>query len=100
MNKAELVRRMAQAADLTPAQAARALAAVLEGIQVALSRRERVILKGLGTFTVRSRAGQKGRHPRTGHELAIPAHRRVTFRAGTRLHKAAQAGEQDRVSPP
>ena len=100
MNKAELVRRMAQAADLTPTQAARALAAVLEGIQVALSRRERVIIKGLGTFRVRSRASRKGRHPRTGHEFAIPAHRGVTFRAGTRLRQAAQAGAQDRGSPP
>ena len=100
MNKAELVRRIAQAADLTPAQAARALVAVLEGIQVTLSRRERVIINGLGTFTVRLRASRKGRHPRTGHEVASPAHRRVTFRAGTRLRQAAQAGAQDRGSPP
>ena len=92
MNTAELVRKMAQAADLTPPQAARALAAVVDGIQVALSRRERVILIGLGSFTVRSRAGRKGRHPRTGQELAIPEHKSPTFRAGKRLRKAVQSG--------
>src|SRR5262249_37860070 len=98
MTKAELVRQMAQAADLTPPQAARALAALFDGIQVALSRRERVILKGLGTFTVRSRVGRKGRHPRTGQEVAIPEHKSPHFRAGKRLRKAVQLSQRDRVS--
>jgi DNA-binding protein HU-beta len=97
MNKAALVQQMAKPAGLSPLQAARALAALLEGIEVALSRRERVILKGLGTFTVRSRAGRKGHHPRTGQALAIPAHNSPNFRAGKRLRTAVQSGQRDRV---
>jgi nucleoid DNA-binding protein len=59
----------------------------LDGIQVALSQRERVILRGSGTFAVPSRAGRKGRQPHTGQELTIPAHKSPTFRAGKRWRK-------------
>jgi DNA-binding protein HU-beta len=73
MTKAELVTRMAQAAELTKRQAERTLHAFLSSVQEALSTGARVTIIGMGTFAVQSRAAHKRRHPRTGLEIIAPA---------------------------
>jgi DNA-binding protein HU-beta len=45
---------------------------------------------GFGTFGVRSRAARKGRHPRTGQEMWLPADRKPTFKAGKGLRHAVR----------
>ena len=94
MTKAELVRRMAQEASLTKRQAERVVQAFLTSIQVALSRGEPVTVVGFGTFSVRTRAGRKGRNPRTGQELMIPAHKTAKFSAGKGLREAVKSPPQ------
>jgi DNA-binding protein HU-beta len=94
MTKAELVRRMAQEASLTKRQAEQVVQAFLTSIQVALSRGEPVTLVGFGTFSVRTRAGRKGRNPRTGRELMIPAHKTPKFIAGKGLREAVKPPPQ------
>jgi GrpB-like predicted nucleotidyltransferase (UPF0157 family) len=90
MTKAELITRMAQETSLTRRHAAQVLATCLGQIQAALRSDERVRLVGFGSFAVRWRAARKGRHPRTGQALIIPARKTPTFRAGTRLRQAVQ----------
>ena len=88
MKKADLVTRMAQAAEITKQQAEKTLGAFLANIQGALSNGEHVTLVGFGTFSVQSHAARKGRHPRTGQELFIPARKTPVFRAGKPLRQA------------
>jgi DNA-binding protein HU-beta len=94
MTKAEIVTRMAQEANLTKRQAERVVQAFLTSIQVALSRREPVTVVGFGTFSVLTRAGRKGRNPRTGQELMIPARRTPKFSAGKGLREAVKPQPQ------
>jgi DNA-binding protein HU-beta len=88
MTKADLVTRIAKGADLTRRQSERVLDVLVHSVQEALCQGDAVILMGLGTFAVQSRAARKGRNPRTGQEIWIPAKKAPTFRAGKGLREA------------
>ena len=81
MNKAELIEAVATKADLSKADAGRALDALFESISKALKKNDKVSLVGFGTFSVRKRAARQGRNPKTGEEVPIDPRRVLSFRA-------------------
>ena len=85
MNKTELVKAIAIEADMSNAEAKRALDAFIKTTSFALKDGQRVALTGFGTFTVEKRASRKGSNPRTGAAITIPAMRVPKFKAGTDL---------------
>ena len=88
MNKAELIDKVAAAAELNKASATRAVEAVLDGISGTLKSGDQVTLSGFGTFSVAARAARTGRNPRTGESIAIPASKNPKFKAGKGLKDA------------
>ena len=88
MNKNDLVAAVAAAADMSKADAAGAVDAVLDGITGALSGGDEVRLVGFGTFSVANRAATTGRNPRTGEKIQIPASKQPKFKAGKALKDA------------
>ena len=82
MNKAELVAAVAAKAELSKKDAERAVDAVVESIQDALGKGDKVALVGFGTFEVKERAARKGRNPQTGEEIDIAATKVPVFKAG------------------
>ena len=70
MNKAELVDAVANAANLSKADAGRAVDAVVNSVTAALKKGEQVSVVGFGTFGVKHRAARSGRNPRTGETIA------------------------------
>ncbi|HFB84042.1 HU family DNA-binding protein [Thermosulfuriphilus ammonigenes] len=85
MNKAELVEKMAQLADVSKATAERSLNAFMEAVTEALKSGEKVTLVGFGTFMVAERAARTGRNPQTGEKIEIPARKVVKFKPGSKL---------------
>lgn len=90
MNKAQLVDAIASAADMSKAQATRALDATIEAVTKALKRGDTVSLVGFGTWTVKRRQARMGRNPRTGAAIQIPAANVPSFRAGKSLKDSVQ----------
>jgi DNA-binding protein HU-beta len=88
MNKAELVESVAGAANLSKADAGRAVDAVVDSVTKALKRGEQVSVVGFGTFSVKHRAARSGRNPRTGETIAIAASNVPGFKAGKGLKDA------------
>ncbi|MCX7673243.1 MAG: HU family DNA-binding protein [Thiobacillaceae bacterium] len=88
MNKAQLIDYVAEHAQLTRQQAARALDAVVEAVTHTLTRGGAVTLVGFGSFVVDERAARKGRNPKTGETVEIPAAKIVKFRPGKVLKDA------------
>jgi len=66
VNKAQLIDSVASAADVSKADAGRAVDATLSAIGGSLSGGDNVSLVGFGTFSVRHRAARMGRNPQTG----------------------------------
>lgn len=88
MNKTELRDAVAAAADLTGAQADKAVNAVIDSITQALVAGDKVTLPGFGTFETRERSARQGRNPQTGETIDIAASTAPAFKAGAQLKKA------------
>ena len=88
MNKTELRDAVAEAADLSGAQADKALNAVLDAITSALASGDKVTLPGFGTFETRERSARQGRNPQTGETMQIAASTAPAFKAGSQLKQA------------
>ena len=82
MNKNDLISNVAEAAGLTKGDAGAAVEATLSSISAALGGGGEVRLVGFGTFSVSHRAESKGRNPRTGEPMTIPASKNPKFKAG------------------
>lgn len=85
MNKAQLIDAMASEANLTKADAKKALDAFINSTTGALKKGDRVALVGFGSFSVSNRSARTGRNPKTGTEMKIPAKKVVKFKAGSEL---------------
>ncbi len=90
MNKAELVKEMAEIAGTTKANAEKLLDAFMEAVTRAISKGDKVVLVGFGTFQVVTRSARNGRNPRTGEPLKIPAKKVVKFTPGKKLEEAVK----------
>lgn len=88
MNKNDLIAHVASAAQLSKADAGRAVDAVFDGIAGALASGKECRLVGFGTFSVGHRAATTGKNPRTGETISIPASNRPKFKAGKALKDA------------
>jgi len=88
MNKAEFVDAVADAAELSKIEAARAVDAMVGAITKALKKGDTVTLVGFGSFSVGKRAARTGRDPRTGDAINIKAVKVPKFRPGKALKDA------------
>jgi integration host factor subunit beta len=100
MTKAELVEDVARAAELTKKDAERLVEIVFESIIETLNQGEKIELRGFGSFRVRERGARRGRNPKTGDPVSIPAKRVPYFKPGKELKElinddnaAAQASQ-------
>ena len=73
---------MAVGAKISKAAAGKALDAFVDGVKTSLKEEERVTLVGFGTFSISKRKARKGRNPRTGKEIKIPARKIPKFTPG------------------
>jgi integration host factor subunit beta len=60
---------------------------ILEEVGEALSRGDRVELRGFGAFSVRDRRPRAGRNPRTGESVAVDAKKVPFFKPGKELRE-------------
>ncbi|MEA1938547.1 MAG: HU family DNA-binding protein [Pseudomonadota bacterium] len=88
MNKQDLVSAVADKAEITKAAAGKAVDAVFDSIIDSLKAGDAVQLVGFGKFEAVQRAASKGRNPRTGEEIDIPASIVPKFKAGKALKEA------------
>ena len=88
VNKTDLIDAIASAADLSKADAGRALDAVVDSITDSLKKGDPVSLVGFGTFQVKHRAAREGRNPQTGATIQIKASNVPSFKAGKALKDA------------
>ncbi|MBI5188754.1 MAG: HU family DNA-binding protein [Nitrospirae bacterium] len=90
MTKAELIDKIASGAGLSKADASKTLDATLNSIRAALKKGQKVTLVGFGTFSVVKRKSRKGRNPRTGEVITIPAAKTPKFSSGKALKDAVR----------
>jgi integration host factor subunit beta len=85
MTKAELVEEVARAAELNKRDAEVIVETVFDSIISTLHRGEKVELRGFGSFRTRERGPRRGRNPKTGQPVDVPAKRVPYFKPGKEL---------------
>ena len=93
MNKTELIKNVAQSADISQKDASAAVQSVFDTIATALQSGDKVQLIGFGTFEVRERSARTGRNPQTGEEIQIAAGKVPAFKAGKELKEVVNKQE-------
>jgi DNA-binding protein HU-beta len=100
MNRAELINAVAEITGQTKQQTGNAVNAILHTITGALSKGERVMLVGFGTFERRNRKARSGVNPQNPRQkLTIAAAKVPAFRAGQEL-KDIVDGRSKLPAPP
>jgi DNA-binding protein HU-beta len=85
MNKAELIAKIAEDAELTKTQINLVLDSFVDTVTKTLKTGDKVTLVGFGTFSVSKRAARNGRNPQTGQVIKIQAKKVAKFKAGKEL---------------
>lgn len=85
MTKADLVEQVANEAEMTKKDAEQLVEIIFDSIIGALNKGEKIELRGFGSFRVRERDARKGRNPKTGTAVNIPAKRVAYFKPGKEL---------------
>lgn len=85
MNKTDLIKNVAENAELTKKDAEKAIKAVFKEISQALADGDKVQIIGFGTFEVRQRKAREGRNPRNNEPIQIEASKTPAFKAGKQL---------------
>ena len=90
LNRTELIAKIAERANLTKTDADAAINALQEVLVESLSAGEAVKITGLMSIERTERAARKGRNPRTGKEINIPAGKAVKFTPGKALKESVK----------
>ncbi|MEE3386012.1 MAG: HU family DNA-binding protein [Prevotella sp.] len=88
MNKTDLVKKIAEGAGISQADAKKALDATIAAVKDALAKDDKVALVGFGTFSVAERPAHEGINPATKQKIQIPAKKVAKFKAGAELADA------------
>jgi len=92
--KLDIINRVADKTGVPKMKAEQAVEALFQSMKEALTRGERIELRGFGVFVVKPRKRGVGRNPRTGEEVAIPSGKTIRFKPGKEL-QAHDDGETD-----
>ena len=87
MTKKDLVDQVCRKAHLTKKAATEAVEVFLDEVGRILSKGEKVVLSGFGTFRVISMKGKTVKIPKTDKMVTIKAHRSPRFTPGKKLKR-------------
>jgi len=85
MNKLELISALKNEANISKAEAAKVVQLFFDKMSEALSRGQRVEIRGLCSFFVKSYKSYMGRNPKTGEKVLINPKRLPFFKSGKEL---------------
>ena len=85
MIKLDLINEVVNKTGITKAKAEQAVETVFESMKKALTKGDRIELRGFGVFNVRPRKTGIGRNPRTGAQVNIPPGKAVRFKPGKEM---------------
>jgi DNA-binding protein HU-beta len=92
MNVQELADRLAEAHDVSKADARAMIDTLTAAIAEAAKSGDEVALPGFGKFKVRERKAREARNPQTGATVKVPASRKLAFLPAKALKDSMNGG--------
>ncbi|HAE89015.1 MAG TPA: DNA-binding protein HU [Clostridiales bacterium] len=91
MTKTELVKAIAAQAEISNAQAGKALDAFIDAVTGAIKGGDKVSLVGFGTFELKDVPAKEGINPATGAKIKIAASKKPVLKFGKAYKDAFNA---------
>ena len=85
MNKTELIKKIAQKADVKISDSEKIVNSFIVTVSDCLKKKDSLTLVGFGTFKVANRKARTGVNPKTGQKIQIKATKVPKFVAGKAL---------------
>lgn len=95
MNKSELIQMVADRINVTRKKAEDVVNLVFEAMTHALAKGDRVEIRGLGSFVVRTYKAYQGRNPRTGASIQVRPKKLPFFKVGKELKKRVDSSSKE-----
>ena len=92
MNKAELITKVSEKANVTQKVAKVIVDTLFDGMKESLEKGDRIEIRGFGSFVVRNYGGYKGRNPKTGEIVDVPPKKLPFFKVGKELKEMVNTG--------
>ena len=87
MTKKDLVDRISLQVGITKVETEATLDEFFKQVGSALYAGEHIEIRGFGTFKTKEQKARKGRNPRTGESVPIPAHIKPVFKFSRQIKK-------------
>ena len=100
MRKADIADIITETAGIQKTESMEMVEQVLDLIKDMMQQGEIVKIAGFGNFVVRNKGERKGRNPRTGEEVNVPAKCVVTFKPGKAMEERVAAIQAGGDAPP
>lgn len=96
MTRSMLIEKVAQRVEgLTLKQTEIVVETVFDSIKEALSKNEKIEIRGFGNFRLKERKPRRARNPKTGESVDVPNKMAVRFKAGKALRESLNPGMAD-----
>ena len=96
MNKKDIVEAIHAKVGFSKRETAAIVNKALELLKTALTEGDSVMISSFGKFSVREKKAHKGRNPKTGETITLPARKVVTFKVSRVLKERINAAHRDR----
>ena len=90
MNKSELIKTLAEQSDISMDEATLVVNTFFDCMKEALLQGDRVEIRGFGSFSVNYRPARKGRNPKSGEAVSVPAKYVPHFKAGKEMRERVE----------
>jgi integration host factor subunit beta len=85
MNKMDIINRLASDINVNQKIAKIAVDTIIESIKGAITKDERVEIRGFGSFTLREYKAYRGRNPKSGETVNVEPKKLPYFKVGKEL---------------
>lgn len=93
MTRSMLIEKVSEKIEgLTLKQTEIVVETVFDSIKDALSKNEKIEIRGFGNFRLKERQPRKARNPKTGESVDVPSKMAVRFKAGKALREELNGG--------
>lgn len=94
MTKSVLIEKISEkVGSLTRKQTEIVVETVFDTIKEALSKGEKIEIRGFGNFRLKNRRARIARNPKTGEKVEVPGKRVLHFKTGKGLREAMNSGK-------
>ncbi len=93
MTKSQLIEALAKAEGITLKAAETAVNVTFQSMEQALTRSDRLEIRGFGSFKVKHYEGYKGRNPKTGELIEVQFKKLPFFKVGKELRERVNDSE-------